>query len=127
MKHINTNKIWNNFDVPSMVQFKVMEWKSSNTLESLNNPVDIVEARANLIKIILQDTRFKKYISLQTDVLDKILFLGFDENLRIEEAIDLFIRKNTSLIASVRIDAVLILGKLANRPSYEPEVKHPAI
>ena len=124
MKNLNTTKIDKEVDIVSMVQFKVMEGKADKALESLNNPVDIVEARANLVKVISKDSKLKKYIPLQTDALDKILFLAFKENLEIAQALDLFIRKNTSLIASARIDTVMLLGKVANNPSYDPEIKN---
>ena len=123
MKNINTNKIWSDFDRSAMVQFKIMEWKSENTLQSLKNPVDIVEARSSLSKYIIEVDKFKKYIPLDDKVLDNVLLVSFNQNLDIDEGIDLFIRKNTSLISATRIDAVMVLWKIANNPSYEPESK----
>jgi len=128
MKNLNTTKIDKEVDIVSMVQFKVMEGKADKALESLNNPVDIVEARANLVKVISKDSKLKKYIPLQTDVLDKILFLAFKENLEISQVLDLFVRKNTPLITLINLAADEALANAANRPAndprYEPEIKN---
>ena len=119
MKNINTTKIWENFDVSAMVQFLIMEGKASRTLESLQNPVDIVEARLNLAKIIQENDKFKKFLKLDDKILDKVLLFAFNSNLKINEALERFIRKNTSIIAGAKINVVMVLGSRANN-SYNP-------
>ena len=119
MKNINTTKIWENFDVSAMIQFLIMEGKANKTLESLQNPVDIVEARLNLAKIIQKNNKFKEFLKLNDEILDKVLLFALNNNLSIVEALERFVRKNTSVIAKTKIDTVMILGSIANN-SYRP-------
>ena len=119
MKNINTTKIWENFDVSAMVQFLIMEGKADKTLESLKNPVDIVEARSNLAKFIQENNRFKKFLKLNDKILDRVLLFAFNSNLDINDALEKFIRKNTPANAAAKIDTVMILGFIANN-SYKP-------
>ena len=119
MKNINTTKIWENFDVSAMIQFLIMEGKANKTLESLQNPVDIVEARLNLAKIIQKNNKFKEFLKLNDEILDKVLLFALNNNLSIVEALERFVRKNTSVIAKTKIDTVMILGWIANN-SYRP-------
>ena len=119
MKNINTTKIWENHDVSAMIQFLIMEGKANKTLESLQNPVDIVEARLNLAKIIQKNNKFKEFLKLNDEILDKVLLFALNNNLSIVEALERFVRKNTSVIAKTKIDTVMILGSIANN-SYRP-------
>ena len=115
MRNINISNIPKSQEIQAYVQFKIMEWTAKKVLDSLGNPVDIVEARLKLAEIISTKWKYKKYFPLTDDILDKILAVSFKENINITKAIDLFIRKHTANIAKAKIDSVISLWNLANK------------
>jgi hypothetical protein len=53
-------------------------------LESLNNPVDIVEARSVLSQLILEKHKnFLNYFPLEDSILDKVLVFAFEKNISV--------------------------------------------
>lgn len=123
MKNINISNIPQSEEIQAFVQFKIMEWTAEKALNSLENPVDIVEARVKLAEIISSNGKFKNYLPLTDDVLDRVLALAFHENKEINKALEIFIRRHTSHIAKAKIDAVMGLWNIANNPTYVPENK----
>ena len=123
MKNINISNIPQSEEIQAFVQFKIMEWTAEKALNSLENPVDIVEARVKLAEIISSNGKFKNYLPLTDDVLDRVLALAFHENKEINKALEIFIRRHTSDIAKAKIDAVMGLWNIANNPAYVPENK----
>ncbi len=113
MKNMKISEIiQNNYEV--FVQFKIMEWTDKKVLESLENPLDVTEARKNLTLIISKNRKFKNYIPLENTVIDKILAKAFTEKKEILKIIEDFIRKNASLSAKTKIEAVMVLWDIAN-------------
>jgi len=120
MKNINVSSVTDKQEpVDVIVQFKITEWSAKKTLESLNNPVDIVEARSVLSQLILEKHKnFLNYFPLEDSILDKVLVFAFEKNISVWKAIDLFIRQKSPNIAKAKIDTIMELGKIANNPSY---------
>ena len=118
MKNINVSNISQSQEIEAFVQFKIMEGMSEKLLSSLENPVDIIDARNSLRKIISENKRYREYLPLTDDVLDKILALAFYEDKEIDKVLEIFIRKHASDIAKAKIDTVMKLWIIANNPTY---------
>ena len=120
MKNINVSKITAKpEEIESFVQFEIAKWEKLNALNSLENPNDITQAREFLQKFVEKNYKYYAYIGNIPELLDKVLYIMFAYDKKIEDALDFFLKKNTSVSAKSKVDAMIIIWEYANK-AYKP-------
>ena len=123
MKNINTTKInEEQNDKIAFVALKIADWKNEKALKSLWNPNDIVEAKANLVKIMMWNSKYKYDLVINDWVLNNILYLIFEKNIDVNSAIETFKRQKSPIKAEAQVNSVVLLWEIANN-TYRPENK----
>ena len=122
MKNINTTNIKDKQnDKIAFIALKIADWKNEKTLNSLWNPNDIVEAKANLVKIMMWNSKYTYYFPVNDGILNNILYVAFEKGVDVKSAINIFKMQKSSDTAKARIEVLTeCLWPVANK-SYKPE------
>ena len=113
MKNINKLNI-ENWNYKSLVEYLILKWEASQTLESLWQPETANQAKENIKDIINKENKYKNFIPIEGDVLFKILFEALSTDRSIENQLSIFLRQMSSKIAWTRVKTWFIVWEIAN-------------